>query len=219
MILGNPFFVIFSALLPSSVLFANLYQLMGNKIFIPFMRAETIAYLILLLAIVMLKSRGVQAVNLNIFDIYTQAIEYPASVAVNVFLFVPVGMLLFRYIKSVPKAFALALAIIVVIEALQYCLHLGIADIVDVVVNMIGLSIGYLSLDVLRGKGVCVIPDGRNYARIGFSQESTLDGNQPRASKEKPPKKKSIVAVLVACSLIVLLFVGSCFYEYEEYEP
>jgi hypothetical protein len=130
-------------------------------------RIETAVYFILSFAIIMLKSRGIQGVNLDFSDLYQSVIEYPASVLINLLLFVPMGAVVFRYSASAPRAFGLALVAIAGMETLQYVLHLGIFDVVDIVVNMVGFSLGYLTLGILKEAGFRIIRVDERRVRIG----------------------------------------------------
>ncbi|MCL2889455.1 MAG: VanZ family protein [Eggerthellaceae bacterium] len=142
----------FIALL-SIALSANVYQLLGKRFSVPYLKTEAALYVLLLGTLLMFKSRGIQGLNLNLLDVGTQLVEDPGIVALNVVLFIPFGVIVHRCIKPTWKAFSLALAIICVVETLQFLLHLGVADVVDVTLNMIGFSIGYLVLDIFRMRG------------------------------------------------------------------
>ena len=159
--------LVFCAVMALAALFGvNLNQLLANRINIRMVKIELIIYFVGLFAIVLLKSRGIQELNLDISDFYDQLTNYPASVIINVLLFVPLGALSRRYIKSTPKALAIFLAAIVLIEVLQYALSLGIADVVDVTVNMAGAYLGYAAAKLLSESGWSLDPLGDGFVRI-----------------------------------------------------
>lgn len=134
----------FSIALTIAVLFGvNLNQFLSNRVSMRLVKIELAVYFVVLFAIVFLKSRGIQEVNLNVLDIYDQLAVYPASVIMNVLLFVPAGAFLHAHVKPASKALVLAFAVVVSAEAIQYMLSLGIADVVDVITNMAGVCFGY----------------------------------------------------------------------------
>jgi glycopeptide antibiotics resistance protein len=235
-------------LLVSAVLCANVYQVLINRFSVRFVRIETVVYCVLTFAIIMLKSRGIQGINLDFSDLYQSVIEYPASVLINLLLFVPVGAVVFKYVRSAPRAFGLALAAIVGMEALQYVLHLGICDVVDVAVNMLGFSLGYLTLGILKDAGFRVVREDRHHARIARSQRGDVEtgggaesaegdeygegaeyGENAKATgsaegKTAQPEhgrlKLRIILVSLFFGVLILLFIiGFIFYDYQEYVP
>jgi glycopeptide antibiotics resistance protein len=206
-------------LLLSCALCVNVYQVLANRLFIPFLRVEAIAYFVLFFAVIMLKSRGTQEINLDFFDLYTSIIEYPASVVINLLFFIPVGAVIFRYIKSTPKAFVLALAFIVTIEVLQYLLHLGIADVADIVVDMTGFAIGFLVLGILKDAGFYIVHEDKSYARIAYSQKRDSDDTGVAAGKNERLAHRIIITCTFFAVLILGAGLGFIFYDYEEYVP
>lgn len=70
----------------------------------------------------------------------------------NIFLFIPLGMLL-KYLKLLPlKAFLIACLIILLIESAQYLTKRGIFDLLDIALNMIGVIIGYICIKKVKTK-------------------------------------------------------------------
>ena len=65
----------------------------------------------------------------------------------NVVMFVPLGFCLpkiFPKFRSFLKTFFVCFLLIVAVELVQYCTYLGTCDIDDLILNMAGVSIGYL---------------------------------------------------------------------------
>ncbi|MCL2756905.1 MAG: VanZ family protein [Coriobacteriia bacterium] len=223
--------IFFLVVLFCVLFFINVYQLMGNRIPRLLIRIDAIAYLLGLFAIVMLKSRWMQGVNLDILDLYAQLYWEPLQVVFNILFFIPLGALIFRYIKSPLKAFPLALGIIVLIEILQFVFHSGFTDIVDVVMNMLGFAIGYMTFDILRDKGFHIVALDKKHVRIAFPQKSHRKNEALQDDKEQPgsPKKrfkeiasantKLIAVISTALVLTVLFFVGAAFFNLEDYLP
>lgn len=133
-----------------------------------FVRTLFIIYIILGIYLIMGKTHGQREINLNPLDLIDQLRWSPDTVALNMAIFIPLGILLYAF-RSPWKAFGAALAADIAMESAQYVFALGIADIVDVIMNMSGFAIGYL-LAVwfhrkwrieLHGGRYLIIPIGR----------------------------------------------------------
>lgn len=206
-------------LLVCAVVFANVYQLASGRLFLPFIKAETILYFVVFVAIIMLKSRGVQEVNFDIFDIYRQIIEYPESVVLNILLFIPMGALVYKRSRSVLKASAFALIGIVAIEVAQYCFRLGIADVVDVAVDMAGFLIGCLTLSILHELGFRIESAGDSqHVKVVLYRQKGNRGEKDSKVGNKAGKRIIAATFLFAAVFAVFLF-GFCNYDYQEYVP
>ncbi len=70
----------------------------------------------------------------------------------NIFIFIPMGV----FIKRLPIKwfyhFIVAISSIIGIETLQYITQIGIFDIMDIILNFIGFSIGYVVVKKRGGK-------------------------------------------------------------------
>ena len=67
----------------------------------------------------------------------------------NILLFIPLGAILSSFNKiGLIKKILLAIVTIIVLEALQYILRLGVFDIIDIICNMIGVVIGIVFLSI-----------------------------------------------------------------------
>lgn len=75
------------------------------------------------------------------------------NLAGNVGMFIPLGFFLPRFFPKLRRFFStflLCLLLIALVEVVQYFTMLGACDIDDVILNMIGICIGYL-LSKLKG--------------------------------------------------------------------
>jgi glycopeptide antibiotics resistance protein len=73
----------------------------------------------------------------------------------NIFLFLPFGLLapmLFYKIRSIKKVFFSAAVISVCVETIQFVLVVGVADIDDVLLNILGALIGFYLFLFFRKK-------------------------------------------------------------------
>lgn len=65
----------------------------------------------------------------------------------NIITFIPLGLflpLLFRSINSIKKVLIYCISIILFIETMQFVLNVGVFDVDDIILNMIGSAIGFL---------------------------------------------------------------------------
>lgn len=192
----------------SVVLLFGCYQLISNRLNVAFWRVLAAAYGVCLFAVVMLKSVGVREVNFNMVDLLPQLIEYPASVVVNFLLFVPVGALVGWRFRRPLIALPLGLLGIAAVEVVQYALGLGIADVVDVVVDFAGLCSGYLVADVLRLAGVGLNGDG---AHVRFARSA------PREGAVRTAGMRLGLAAAAAVAVAVTIGVALAHYDYDPY--
>lgn len=119
------------------------WQCAQRSVSVTFVRTLFAIYIVAGFLIIMGKKSGTSALNLDILDLIDQLTYSLTIVALNVAIFVPLGILLYSF-HSAWKAFGLALAVDVGMEAAQYLFGLSIADVVDVLTNMTGFTIGYL---------------------------------------------------------------------------
>lgn len=132
---------------------ASVWQLLHlrfNKRFLYFL---TSSYLLVLLLVIMLKSRGIRGINYNPLDIINQLYNDPFILFANIALFIPVGMLLFVKVRSFSKTIMIATVAILVVEVTQYLFYLGMADVVDVLTNLSGICLGYAGFKCLAAMG------------------------------------------------------------------
>lgn len=132
---------------------ASVWQLLHlrfNKRFLYFL---TSSYLLVLLLVIMLKSRGIRGINYNPLDIINQLYNDPFILFSNIALFIPVGMLLFVKVRSFSKTIMIATVAILVVEVTQYLLYLGMADVIDLLSNLSGICLGYAGLKCLVAMG------------------------------------------------------------------
>lgn len=174
-VMGNPYIIVPFYIGFAILMFANALQLFSNKISVIFLKAEVLVYFVLAFAVIMLKSRGVQGFNLNFLDIINQYLTSPFGVIVNLIVFIPMGIIFHMKLRSAPKSLLLAFIIILICESLQYVFHLGIFDIVDIVVNVVGFGAGYLVADVLGESGLMLSRSSRFFYHIKKAKEAHHD--------------------------------------------
>lgn len=194
------------------LLFMTLAQLFLNRFWMPFFIAEAILYIVTLLIVVLAKSQGIQEWNLDPTDILAQVSLYPTSVLLNITIFIPMGLIIHCRIKNTGKALLSALVGVLAIELLQYVFALGIADIVDVILNMMGFTIGYLSTQLAYDQGI-------RLSRIESTPFHHLVRTTPNHHNEAHAlSRRSAIALIaligIACFGFVLAYT---FYDYDSY--
>lgn len=120
-----------------------------------------ISYFLILGFVVLGKSIGVAGVNLNPF----QADLLSSGFALNVMMFIPMGFVLRAILRNSRKAVVVGFCSVLLIEFVQFVFSLGIADVIDVVANTLGIGIGVLFCHLLEKHGQTVVAEhGRVYS-------------------------------------------------------
>lgn len=140
--------VTFSSLLVAVLL----YQVLRGLVSVWLVWSMSVAYGIGLLAVLLLKSRGIQGFNLNPLNIIDQFVNAPMQLVFNLVLFVPVGYILLMAIGRLRIVLVCSLLMIIIIESIQLLCALGMFDIVDIILNLIGVTVGALMADVIKGR-------------------------------------------------------------------
>lgn len=188
-----------------------LYQLLSNRFNVAYWKVLCGIYAVCFVAIVFLKSMGIGEVNFDLSDLFLQIIEYPVSVGVNFLLFVPLGTLVAWRLGSLPKTVAVGLFIVCFIEGVQYALSLGIADVVDVIVDLAGIAFGGVAARLAQILGFRLeVVDGI-HARFGINKEA--DGRAVRVQAIRMATGTAVLAALVG----VCLSAGVISYDYDPY--
>lgn len=129
-----------------------------------FISSYTVLMLLMLFSNSFSSRAGSQTVNLIPFktiNLYITALVHSdlriavINILGNILLFVPLGFYLRAFLKKPTAAFLTAALIPLSIEMIQYILRAGVADIDDIILNVIGELIGFLCLflaDFVYGK-------------------------------------------------------------------
>lgn len=206
--------------LASVMFFINAFQVALNRLFIPFFKIESIVYSIMVLAVILLKSNGIQGWNLDVSNIFSQVIEYPTSVILNMVLFIPLGGTIYALIKSPLKAFGVALCSVIGIEFIQYIFSLGIADVVDVMLNMMGFTLGYLVPSLLSDYGI-VLAKKKNPIIGYFAYKPELRDSHAKDSPQNKAfthNRAGLIGTLI-CTILFIFILGYTYYDYQSYQP
>lgn len=114
------------------------YQICIGKIHVLLLYFITALYLLLIFAIIMLKSRGISGFNVNPLLIVQELLQAPLTVLFNMLAFMPIGFMLAWKCQSPKVTILLFLAFITICELIQSILHLGIFDVDDILLNTFG---------------------------------------------------------------------------------
>ncbi len=116
-------------------------------------------YTLVLVWIVLLKMSSIsdlrylpcpRTVNLIPFHYDTEVKTHLSEIILNVFVFVPFGFLLGMLGIKAWKAVLIGFAVSFVLEALQYVMSIGAADVTDLITNTTGAALGACGYLLLR---------------------------------------------------------------------
>lgn len=194
------------------LLFGLLFQLFTNNLNVPYFTCAGLLYLLVLALVLFGKSKGIQEISLDPSDIFNQVIQYPTSVLLNIVLFIPVGLVVFRKCKKTFIAVICFILVDICIEAIQYLFALGIADIDDVILNTMGFLMGYLIAKLSYEQGIRLAKTDKPYWRT-FVYKPSAHAKGTMLS----PRSGSALAILVILICACFAFAYT-FYDYESYE-
>ena len=89
-------------------------------------------------------------INLNILELFNFETTNLSQTILNLILFIPIGYWL-KHLK-ISSVLLISLLLITSIELLQFVSHRGIFDVVDILINTIGIMIGYIIFKTVRIK-------------------------------------------------------------------
>ncbi|MBF1107158.1 MAG: VanZ family protein [Solobacterium sp.] len=81
-------------------------------------------------------------INLNLLELFNFETTNLSQTILNLILFIPIGYWL-NHLK-ISSVLLLSLLLITSIELFQFVSHRGIFDVVDILINTIGIMIGYI---------------------------------------------------------------------------
>lgn len=115
---------------------------MHNNIPVALIKLIWIIYLILMVVLLFARSVIGYMINFNIFEIIPASPYAFFQNLLNLFLFIPIGFCIKRR-KSLFPVIICVVAFVTLIETIQLLTMRGIFDIVDSILNSVGISIGY----------------------------------------------------------------------------
>ncbi len=159
-ILETPIVIIVFLTFCSLMFMILIFQLLLKKVFVYYTYVMSAIYLLSVFSVIMLKSRGIRGINIDLLSVVEQFVESPITVLMNLILFIPIGTVAYLFSRSTVKSVLCALIFILACEISQYIFALGIFDIVDIVLNTYGFILGCLVAEYTVSKGIKIKRDG-----------------------------------------------------------
>ena len=122
----------------SSYLLLNL----SHRIPIFVLRLLWVIYFLVMILLLFFRVYHDNNINLNLLELFNFETTNLSQTILNLILFIPIGYWL-KHLK-ISSVLLLSLLLITSIELLQFVSHRGIFDVVDILINTIGIMIGYI---------------------------------------------------------------------------
>ena len=106
------------------------------------LRLLWIIYFLVMILLLFFRVYHDNNINLNILELFNFETTNLSQTILNLILFIPIGYWL-KHLK-ISSVLLLSLLLITSIELLQFVSHRGIFDVVDILINTIGIMIGYI---------------------------------------------------------------------------
>lgn len=129
------------------ILYSFLHYIISGYLPVAVFTILVICYWILMIGLLFFKTKNTQGINLDFITYMRYALfdKMTMLIAVlNIIMFMPLGMHM-RYFKmGCFSSIFISTFILMIIEVIQFIFRVGIFDIGDVILNMLGIVIGYL---------------------------------------------------------------------------
>lgn len=153
-LLSNMYFMIVVHVFFASICVILIFQIIGNHFYNWFVYTFPVIYFLFAFGLVLLKSRGVQGVNLNLLSVVDEFLLTPKVILFNLIVFVPYGAIIATRHFNVAKTLGIGFISFSICEIVQFIFHLGIFDINDIILNLFGYLFGYFFTIMLYQSGV-----------------------------------------------------------------
>ena len=126
------------------IFYGSSYLLLNPSHRIPtfILRLLWVIYFLVMILLLFFRVYHDNNINLNILELFNFATTNLSQTILNLILFIPIGYWL-KHLK-ISSVLLLSLLLITSIELLQFVSHRGIFDVVDILINTIGIMIGYI---------------------------------------------------------------------------
>ena len=126
------------------IFYGSSYLLLNPSHRIPtfVLRLLWVIYFLVMILLLFFRVYHDNNINLNILELFNFATTNLSQTILNLILFIPIGYWL-KHLK-ISSVLLLSLLLITSIELLQFVSHRGIFDVVDILINTIGIIIGYI---------------------------------------------------------------------------
>ena len=126
------------------IFYGSSYLLLNPSHRIPtfVLRLLWVIYFLVMILLLFFRVYHDNNINLNILELFNFETTNLSQTILNLILFIPIGYWL-KHLK-ISSVLLLSLLLITSTELLQFVSHRGIFDIVDILINTIGIMIGYI---------------------------------------------------------------------------
>ena len=126
------------------IFYGSSYLLLNPSHRIPtfVLRLLWVIYFLVMILLLFFRVYHDNNINLNILELFNFETTNLSQTILNLILFIPIGYWL-KYLR-ISSVLLISLLLITSIELLQFVSHRGIFDVVDILINTIGIMIGYL---------------------------------------------------------------------------
>ena len=126
------------------IFYGSSYLLLNPSHRIPtfVLRLLWVIYFLVMILLLFFRVYHDNNINLNILELFNFETTNLSQNILNLILFIPIGYWL-KHLK-ISSVLLLSLLLITSIELLQFVSHRGIFDVVDILINTIGIMIGYI---------------------------------------------------------------------------
>ena len=126
------------------IFYGSSYLLLNPSHRIPtfVLRLLWVIYFLVMILLLFFRVYHDHNINLNILELFNFETTNLSQTILNLILFIPIGYWL-KHLK-ISSVLLLSLLLITSIELLQFVSHRGIFDVVDILINTIGIMIGYI---------------------------------------------------------------------------
>ena len=126
------------------IFYGSSYLLLNPSHRIPtfVLRLLWVIYFLVMILLLFFRVYHDNNINLNILELFNFETTNLSQTILNLILFIPIGYWL-KHLK-ISSVLLISLLLITSIELLQFVSHRGIFDVVDILINTIGIMIGYI---------------------------------------------------------------------------
>ena len=126
------------------IFYGSSYLLLNPSHRIPtfVLRLLWVIYFLVMILLLFFRVYHDNNINPNILELFNFETTNLSQTILNLILFIPIGYWL-KYLR-ISSVLLISLLLITSIELLQFVSHRGIFDVVDILINTIGIMIGYL---------------------------------------------------------------------------
>ena len=126
------------------IFYGSSYFLLNPSHRIPafILRLLWIIYFLVMILLLFFRVYHDNNINLNLLELFNFETTNLSQTILNLILFIPIGYWL-KHLK-ISSILLISLLLITSIELLQFVSHRGIFDVVDILINTIGIMIGYI---------------------------------------------------------------------------